>query len=151
MMNKNRRQKAIREIIDQKNIVTQYQLTEELLKHGFAVTQATISRDIKEMGLIKTSFGENSFRYSYPQGISGNSYERAKKMLRDDMLRISVSNFIVVIKTLPGTAQGVAFCLDGLGWKEILGSVAGDDSIMIITSDNANAKIVAENLTELSQ
>ena len=149
---KSRRQKMIREIIEQKKIETQCQLTEELQKHGFDVTQATISRDIKEIGLIKVAAGENSFRYSFPPGmLSGNSFDRAKRMLRENMLKLEVSHFMLVVKTLPGTAQGVAFCLDGLGWKEIAGCVAGDDTILLVARESEDAQKLAESLQELSQ
>lgn len=151
-MIKNRRHKMIREIIEQKNIETQCQLTEELQKHGFNVTQATISRDIKEMGLIKVASGENSFRYNFPPGImAGNTFDRAKRMMRDNLLKIEVSHFIIVLKTLPGTAQGVAFCIDGLGWKEIAGCVAGDDTIMMVMREGEDPHRIAENLQNLAQ
>ena len=148
---KNRRHKMIREIIEQKKIETQCQLTDELTKHGFNVTQATISRDIKEMGLIKVSSGENSFRYNFPTGmISGNSYERAKRMMRENMLKVEINQFMLAIKTLPGAAQGVAFCLDGLGWKEIAGCVAGDDTILLMAREGEDVHNLAESLQELA-
>ncbi|MCL2495785.1 MAG: arginine repressor [Clostridiales bacterium] len=151
-MIKNRRQKLIREIIEQKNIETQCQLTEELHKHGLHVTQATISRDIKEMGLIKVASGDNSFRYNFPPGLlPGNSFDRAKRMLRDNLLKLEISNFIIVIKTLPGAAQGVAFCLDGLNWKEIAGSVAGDDTVLLVLREGVDPQKTAENLHNLTQ
>jgi len=149
---KNRRQKLIREIIEQKSIETQYQLTEELQKQGYVVTQATISRDIKEMGLIKVASGENTFRYSFPPGMMmGNTLERTKRMLRENMLKVEVTHFMLLLKTLPGTAQGVAFCLDGLGWKEIAGSVAGDDTIFLVTREGVDAHKLAESLQELAR
>lgn len=151
-MIKNRRHKMIREIIEQKNIETQCQLTEELRKHGFNVTQATISRDIKEMGLIKVSAGESSFRYSFPPGMmAGNTFDRAKRMLRDNLIKVETSGNIVVAKTLPGMAQGVAFCVDGLGWKEIIGSVAGDDAIMLVLREGEDAHKLVENIINLAQ
>jgi transcriptional regulator of arginine metabolism len=149
---KNRRHKMIREIIEQKNVETQCQLTEELQKHGFTVTQATISRDIKEIGLIKVASGESSFRYSFPPGmLTGNSFDRAKRMLRENMLKLEVNNFMLILKTLPGSAQGVAFCVDGLGWKEVAGCVAGDDSILLMVREGEDANKLAERLQELSQ
>lgn len=149
---KNRRHKMIREIVEQKKIETQCQLTEELQKHGFNVTQATISRDIKEIGLVKVASGENSFRYNFPPGmVTGNSFDRAKRMLRENMLRLEVSHFMLVLKTLPGSAQAVAFCLDGLGWKDIAGSVAGDDTILLVAREGEDAHKLAENLLELAQ
>lgn len=149
---KNRRHKIIREIIENKNIETQCQLTEELCKLGMNVTQATISRDIKEMGLIKVSVGNNSFRYSFPIGVlGGNSFDRAKKMFRDNLLKAEIGSGMIVIKTLPGTAQGVAFCLDGLSWGEIVGSIAGDDTIFIAVRDSQSIELVLNKLVDLAQ
>ncbi len=151
-MIKNRRHKIIREIIENKNIETQFQLTDELRKHGFNVTQATISRDIKEMGLIKVSNGNSSFCYSFSSGVlAGNTFDRAKKMMRDNLLRLDISANIIVIRTLPGTAQGVAFCIDGLAWKEILGTVAGDDTIMIIVRQDEDIWELTNKLKKLAQ
>ncbi|MGI6360861.1 MAG: arginine repressor [Bacillota bacterium] len=151
-MIKNRRHKMIREIVENKNIETQFQLTDELKKYGFNVTQATISRDIKELGLIKVASGEDFFRYSFPPGsMTGNIFERAKKMLRDNMLRINKSNNLIIMRTLPGTAQGVAFCIDSLTWKEVLGTIAGDDTIMVIVKESEDIQEVIDRLQSLAQ
>lgn len=144
---KNRRHKVIREIIENQNIETQFQLTDELKKYGFQVTQATISRDIKELGLIKVVSGENSFRYSLPTGVVvGNNFDRSKRMFRDNVLKVVQSDNIIVVKTLPGIASGVASCLDGLGWSEILGSVAGDDTIFVLVRSKEDAEDIAGRL-----
>jgi transcriptional regulator of arginine metabolism len=149
---KNRRHKMIREIIENKNIETQFQLTDELRNYGFNVTQATISRDIKELGLIKVATSENMFRYSFPPGsIAGNTFDRAKRMMRDNVIRIDKSGNLIILKTLPGTAQGVAFCLDGLAWKEMLGTIAGDDSIMIVVKENEDMDALIDRFQGLSQ
>ena len=151
-MIKNRRHKAIREIIDGNNIETQFQLTDELRRQGFNVTQATVSRDIKEMGLIKVSYGENSFRYSFPMGmVTGNAFERAKRMLRDNMLKIDYSENIVVLHTLPGVAQGIGSCIDCLAWKEIIGSVAGDDTVILVIKRKEDVKEIIERFHKLDQ
>ena len=144
---KNRRHKVIREIIENQNIETQFQLTDELKKYGFQVTQATISRDIKELGLIKVVSGENSFRYSLPTGVVvGNNFDRSKRRFRDNVLKVVQSDNIIVVKTLPGIASGVASCLDGLGWSEILGSVAGDDTIFVLVRSKEDAEDIAGRL-----
>ncbi|MEG1537249.1 MAG: arginine repressor [Clostridiales bacterium] len=149
---KNRRHKVIREIIEDKSIETQCQLTEELRQHGFNVTQATISRDIKEMGLIKVSSGANSFRYSFPPGLlAGNSFDRAKRMFRDNLLRVETGSGLVVLKTLPGTAQGVAFCIDGLNWNEIAGTLAGDDTVFLALRESYTTTALAEKIHALAQ
>lgn len=144
---KNRRHKMIREIVEQQHIETQYQLTEELMKHGFNVTQATISRDIKELGLVKVAAADNTFRYGFPPGMSSvNTFDRAKKMMRDNLLKVDVGHNIIVLKALPGTAQGVAFCVDGLNWKELIGCIAGDDTIFLVVRDEDDPREVAEKL-----
>jgi len=147
---KNRRHKVIREIIENQNIETQFQLTDELKKYGFQVTQATISRDIKELGLIKVVSGENSFRYSLPTGVViGNNYDRSKRMFRDNVIKVQYTENIMVIKTLPGVASGIASCLDGLGWSEIMGSVAGDDTIFVLIKDKVDTPDVCARLQSL--
>ena len=149
---KNRRHKIIREIIEEKNIETQCQLTDELRQHGFDVTQATISRDIKEMGLIKVSSGANSFRYSFPPGLlAGNTFDRAKRMFRDNLLKVENGSGLVILKTLPGTAQGVAFCVDGLNWNEIVGTLAGDDTVFLALRDGFTVAALVEKIQALAQ
>jgi len=147
---KNRRHKVIREIIEQQDIETQYQLTEALLQHGFNVTQATISRDIKELGLVKVTGPGNTFRYKFQAGVNAaTTFDRTKKMLRDNLLRVDVSGKILVLNTLPGTAQGVAFYLDSLNWKDILGTIAGDDTIFAVVSEKVSTESVADQIREL--
>jgi len=147
---KNRRHKMNREIVEQQNIETQYQLTEELMKHGFNVTQATISRDIKELGLVKVASANNTFRYGFQPGVATiNTFDRTKKMLRDNVLKMEIGHNIIVMKTLPGTAQGVAFCLDSLGWKELLGTLAGDDAIFLVASDACEPRELVEKIHNL--
>ena len=152
-MIKSRRQKMIKEIVEQNNIETQFQLTEELSKYGCNVTQATVSRDIKEMGLIKVATADNTFCYYYPPTgmITDNALERAKKMLRDNVLSVDVNSFIIMMRTLPGTAQGIAFCLDRLNWKEIMGSLAGDDTIIILAKEGEDSHALADRIKELAQ
>lgn len=149
---KSRRHKAIREIIENRNIETQFQLTEELEKHGFHVTQATISRDIKELGLVKVAAGNNVFAYSFPLNTpTGNAHDRAKRMLRENVLKYNSSGNMVVIRTMPGIAQGLASCIDNLGWKELVGSVAGDDTIFLLVKEDVPCSDVIERLQALGQ
>lgn len=147
---KTRRHKIIREIIEQQNIETQYQLTEALARCGLKVTQATISRDIKDLGLVKIATGDNTFCYGFPAGMATvNTFDRVKRMLRDNLIKVDVARDLVVLKALPGTAQGVAFCLDGLGWREIAGSIAGDDTIFVAVRDEDDVEELAEKIRTL--
>ncbi len=149
---KNRRHKMIREIIENNNIETQFQLTDELEKRGFHVTQATVSRDVKELGLVKILTGDNTFKYSFPAGLpTGNIYERAKRMMRDNVLKMVPSDNLLVVRTLPGAAQGVASCIDNLAWQEIIGSVAGDDTILLVVKNKECCKDLLLRLQELAQ
>lgn len=147
---KTRRHKLIREIIEQQNIETQYQLTEALARYGLQVTQATISRDIKDLGLVKIATGENTFCYGFPPGMTTvNTFDRVKRMLRDNLIRVEAAKDMLVLKSLPGTAQGVAFCIDGLGWKEIVGTIAGDDTIFVAIREDVSLQNLAERIRSL--
>ncbi len=145
---KNKRHRVIREIVENENIETQLQLTQELKKYGFDVTQATISRDIKELGLIKVVSGENTFRYSLPTAVMMNNIDRSRRMFRDNVLKVTVSESIVLVKTLPGMAQAVAACLDSMNWPSLLGSVAGDDTIFALASSRQKAQEILKKLQD---
>ncbi|HMM05858.1 MAG TPA: arginine repressor [Clostridiales bacterium] len=126
----------IQKIIEKDEIGTQFELAERLKQHGFNVTQATVSRDIKEIGLIKIPVEGNFSKYSMPVNISvGNIAERMRRMFIDNAVSIDNAENLVVIKTLPGTAQGLAACLDQCGWQELVGCIAGDDTILIIIKE----------------
>ena len=145
---KNKRHRMIREIVENQNIETQLQLTQELRKFGFEVTQATISRDIKELGLIKVVSGENTFRYSLPTAVVVNNLDRSRRMFRDNVLKVTGSENIVLLKTLPGMASAVASCLDSMNWEMLLGSVAGDDTIFALATNSRTAQEMVSRLQE---
>lgn len=128
-----RRQMKILEIIEREAIGTQEELAEKLRETGFDVTQATVSRDIKEMRLIKVPTGENSYRYGSPRERGpSNLQERLKRMFRDTVVSIDHSENLIVIRTLPGNAMALASVIDGSSWPEIIGTVGGDDTILVI-------------------
>jgi len=128
-----RRQKKILELVEQNVIRTQEELAEALKNAGFDVTQATVSRDIKELGLVKIPFKKDSYRYALPQKtVSAASVERLKRLFADAVSSYEQSENLIVIKTLPGAAQGVASAIDQVSFPEILGTIAGDDTILII-------------------
>lgn len=127
------RHAKIREIIEHSQVETQEELAEALRKSGIEVTQATVSRDIKELRLIKIPSGDGSYRYAFP--VDQNvlfSPSRMERMFRDSVIVIDSSANIIVLKTLPGTAQAVASTIDYAKWPEIIGTVAGDDNILAV-------------------
>lgn len=133
---KTKRQKKIIEIIERTAIGTQEELALELEKIGYEVTQATVSRDIKELGLIKIPAGNNTYKY----GIRGDTAiphneERLRRMLQELVIGLDYSENIVVLKTYPGSAQSVASLVDGAKWPEVIGTVAGDDTILLVVKD----------------
>ncbi len=127
------RHSKTKEIIDRYIIETQEDLAEALSKHGIDVTQATVSRDIKELMLIKVPTGDGRYRYAFPpeQNII-MSQARLERTFQDSIVAIDFSQNIVVLRTLPGTAQAVAYTIDYVKWPEIIGTVAGDDTIFVL-------------------
>lgn len=124
------RQVAIREVIRSQDVRTQRALAELLRERGHDCTQATISRDITEMGLKKTEDGA----YILPEDL------RMQRMVRDLVVQVRRAGNLVVVHTSSGTAQGVAASLDAAGLPSILGSVAGDDTVLVILEDAPSAE-----------
>lgn len=141
----------ISEIIEGKTITTQEDLAQELRMRGIDTTQATISRDIKELQLIKVPSGRDTYRYARPQQQvdSHRVYERLRRMLRDAVVKIDFSENLIVIHTLPGAAQGVCSALDQSGWEEVIGTVAGDDTIVLVIKPRDLVNTVVERLESL--
>lgn len=131
---KNRRQAKILEIVGRSNIETQEELMELLQAEGHHVTQATVSRDIKELRLAKISNGQGGYKYSVPTNITkGDLMRRAKRIFEDYVRGVDFSGSLIMVKTYPGGAHAVAAIIDELEWPEMIGSIAGDDSILILT------------------
>ncbi|VBB08001.1 arginine repressor [Lucifera butyrica] len=125
------RHAKIKQIIEQQIIDTQEDLAEALKKEGIEVTQATVSRDIKELMLIKVPIGDGQYRYAFPPEQNAAFAQSRMRTFQDSVLSIDFSGNIIVLKTLPGTAQAVAFMIDYVKWPEVLGTVAGDDTIFV--------------------
>lgn len=133
-----KRQNKIIEIIEKYNIETQDELISKLRESNFDITQATISRDIKELGLVKVSTKDNRYKYSIPQITNHESVSissKYKSILRDSIIKMDPAMNIVVIKTYPGMAQAAAAALDGMKFHDIVGSLAGDDTVLVVMSD----------------
>ncbi len=113
---------------------TQEELLELLQLEGFQVTQATISRDIKELRLVKVPDGQGGAKYSIQSTVTrGDLVRRAKRIFEDYVRSVDFSGPLIMIKTFPGGAHAVAAVIDELGWPEMIGSLAGDDAILILT------------------
>lgn len=130
---KAQRHRKIVDIIEKKAIETQDELAEELRREGYHVTQATISRDIKELRLVKISTGDNRYRYAVPGDrlLTGGNIKN-RRLFKDSIISINFSENIILVKTTPGAAQAVALVIDQEGLQEIIGTVAGDDTVLCV-------------------
>ena len=136
-MVKSQRQAKIMEIISNQNVETQEQLLLLLQEAGFRCTQATISRDIKEMRIVKELTSLGSYRYT----VSGNEMEgsftsRLNTIFRECVVSFDYAQNIIVIRTLPGLASAAASAIDSMNMNAIVGSLAGDDTVMVVMRDN---------------
>lgn len=126
------RHAKIKEIIDQHKIETQEDLASALRARGIDVTQATVSRDIKELMLVKVPDANGHYHYAYPKEHNMMlTPERLERTFQDSITSVRHSDSMVVVRTLPGTAQAVAFAVDYMKWPEVLGSIAGDDTVFL--------------------
>lgn len=135
---KRNRHGRILKIITENPIQTQEQLTDILKNEGFAVTQATVSRDIKELGLVKVSSTEGGYRYA--QGKQNREYGHNINVFSKAVVSIDYALHTVVVKTYAGMAQAVAASLDATPEDDVLGSIAGDDTIVIIMRNEEAAE-----------
>lgn len=132
-MVKARRHQRILDIVRSKPIQTQEDLSTELAREGMSVTQATISRDIKELRLVKAPVGDGSYRYTVPVDRNIEDINRRiERVFREAVISVEDSDNIVVIKTLEGAAQAIGAIVDDLDWPEVVGSLAGDDTIFVV-------------------
>ncbi len=141
---KRQRQHRILDLVGQEALTTQQELCERLGRMGINVTQATLSRDIKELGLIKTGTG-----YTVPAGEPPSSQPSLAHVLSEFALEVREAQNLLVVRTTPGSAQPVAVALDGAGWQELIGTIAGDDTLLAIASGRKGARIVARRIREL--
>ena len=146
---KSKRQERILALIAKHEIETQDDMMNRLREEGFAVTQATVSRDLKELKLTKTLTSRGTYRYSQPvrHHMSGNA--KLSRAIVDSITHVDYSLNTVVLKTYPGMAQAVASGVDALNLSEILGCVAGDDTIIVVTRDVESADELSEKILEM--
>ncbi|HEY2420185.1 MAG TPA: transcriptional regulator ArgR [Neobacillus sp.] len=148
-MNKGQRHIKIREIIANNDIETQDDLVDELKMAGVNVTQATVSRDIKELHLVKVPLSDGRYKYSLPADQRFNPVQKLKRSLIDAFVRIDSAGHLLVMKTLPGNAMAIGALIDQLDWEEILGTICGDDTLLIICRTQKDTEIITNKFLEM--
>ncbi len=146
---KSQRHLKIRDIITNGEIKTQDELVESLCDAGFRVTQATVSRDIKEMFLVKVPLDNGHYKYALPADQRYNPLQRLKRAMNDHYISIDCTEQFVVMKCLPGTASTICALIDMLEWNEIMGTIGGDDTILVICRTKENSRIFVDQLLAL--
>ena len=146
------RQRAIRDLVDQRPIRTQQELAAALRERGFRTTQATISRDVAELGLVK-AVRDGTQAYALPPRlveaeVSGE--DRLRRLLHDLPAELREAGLLLVVRTLPGSAHAIAAAVDRARWPEVAGSVAGDDTVFIAVSDRTALRRVRRRLADLA-
>lgn len=146
MMNKTLRQRAVLDVLKHGTIASQEDLQRLLRKRGFKVGQATLSRDIRDLNLSKTSHG-----YSVPTGDNGAglALPPVSRLVREFVLDVRIAQNQLVVKTIVGSAQPVAAALDETDWSEVVGTIAGDDTILIVCPDKDEARKLASRIEEM--
>ena len=144
---KNQRQEQLLQIIAEEAVETQEQLLERLQERGIRSTQATISRDLH---LIKEPVGQGRYRYAVSAHRTKlNFADRLRTIFREGVLSVDYAQNLVVIKTMPGLANGAAAALDGMEVPYLVGSLAGDDTVLLVLRDNAAAAEFADEIKEM--
>jgi transcriptional regulator of arginine metabolism len=146
------RQRAIRDLVDQRAIHTQQELAAALRERGFRATQATVSRDVAELGLGKAD-REGRPAYMLPARLreaEASGEDRLARLLADHPNEIRVADLLLVVKTLPGSAHAIAAALDRTKWPEIVGSIGGDDTVFIATGDKQSVRRLRDRLLALA-
>ena len=147
---KNARQAEILNIIQKTDVETQEQLLLYLKERGFNTTQATISRDIKELRLVKELTGNGGYRYTVTGHRNSNGAEtRLRNIFKEGFTAVDVAQNIIVLKTMPGLASAVCSALDGMEIAGMVGTIAGDDTGILIMRDNASAQHFSSEIHNL--
>lgn len=143
------RQVAILDIIEKQEIETQEELASALNARGIRVTQATVSRDIKELRLLKVLTPSGKYKYATGDQADNNLTDRFIRMLAESLLSVSSANNLIVVKTLSGSANVAAEALDSMHWPEVLGTLAGDNTVLLIIRSNEETITVTSRIREM--
>ncbi len=147
------RQRAIRDLLGQRPIRTQQELAAALRERGFRTTQATISRDVADLGLIKVAH-DGVVAYAIPPRLveaETTGEERLRKLLPDLPFELHEAGLLLVLRTLPGSAHAIAAALDRARWPEVAGSIAGDDTLFVACPDRGSLQRVKRRLLRLGE
>ena len=145
---KNARQQKMLELIEKYDIDTQDTLISKLAEEGYNVTQTTVSRDIRQLSLVKGVTSRGTYKYIAPGVVKGNNVPILNSAITDSVVKIEAACNIVVVKSFPGMANAIAVCVDSLHHDDIVGSVAGDDTILLVVRNNQYADELAKELKE---
>lgn len=145
------RQSKILSLISSREIETQDELVSALLQEGYKVTQATISRDIKELGLVKTMSEKGKYRYSTAKAMDFKISLKLINVFREVVISLVAAGNLLVGKTLAGSATAAAMVVDHLNLPEVLGVVAGDDTFLLVAKDSAAANSLCDKLEKINQ
>ena len=146
---KNTRQSAILSIIEHQDIETQEELAQALRARGFAVTQATVSRDIKELRLLKVTTGHGTYKYATADRAEHSLSDRFVRIFVSSVISITFAQNIIVIKTISGSAAAAAEAVDSMHWPEILGTMAGDNTIFVAIREGKNTAEIIKRFQKM--
>ena len=144
---KNRRQRRILEIVSNETIGTQKELAERLQQEGFETTQATISRDIKQLLLVKVNIGGDRYKYVIAQETPVTD-AKLRMVLREFILSYDYSENLLILNTAPGNANTVASAIDRARWPQVIGTLAGDDTVMLVIKPKEAVQEVVEKIED---
>jgi transcriptional regulator of arginine metabolism len=148
---KNSRQSKILEIIGAYDVDTQKTLSAMLRESGFDVTQATISRDIKELQLVKAMTRDGGYKYAAGGRVSQPVADRFVKIFRETIQSVACSGNIIVVKTLPGCANAACESIDSLNIPNVLGTLAGDNTLFMVVNDKADVPAIMDRFEEMAK
>lgn len=146
---KEKRQEKILELVERNPINTQEELMRLLQEDGYRVTQATVSRDIKELRLMKALSPDGQYRYAPAREKSRETTLKFNSLFAESVIQLAAAQNIVCVKCLSGTANAVCAAFDSLHWNNLVGTIAGEDTIFMLCTDNAAAAALAAELAKL--
>jgi transcriptional regulator of arginine metabolism len=145
---KNKRQQKILELIERYQIDTQEDLIRRLSEAGFVATQATISRDIRELKLVKTTTADGIYKYTHPTRRNSVT-PKFNSALAGSVTHIDCAGNIIVVRSYPGMAQPIASCIDAIGHPDVLGCVGGDDTVIVVIRDAVKGTEMCEKIRQM--